>query len=189
MLYGLRALANVLVIALAARALVKRAPAVLAHAAPAVVAVVVLFHAGYALVLRHAGLAMFTPAAYKLKEIAAPEATLATGACGEIPYVTDLVTIDVLGLNDRHIAHSPMPERRYGGFGHDKGDGRYVIAQKPTYLIPNPFATPKPDPGPGFTKSFVEIFAMPELREDYTFRSLPLDDGRYFNFYERKPGH
>ena len=42
-------------------------------------------------------------------------ATLATNAAGIIPYVSGLRTIDMLGLNDVHIAHAPVVALRSPG--------------------------------------------------------------------------
>ncbi len=190
-LYGLRAAFTLLVVALAAaRVMRRRRPTARATASLAwgAFTAVLGYHALYCVVLRGAQVASFSAVAAKLKEIAAPDETIATGACGEIPYVTDLVTYDTLGLNDKHIAHEPMPDRKYGGFGHDRGDGPYILAQRPSYLIPVPYATPKPRRGPNFEKTFIEIFATPGLEEDYEFRSLELGDGRWFSFYKRKSG-
>ena len=38
----------------------------------------------------------------------------------------------------------------------------------------------------GFEKSFIQIFKRPEFRGSYEFRSVRLEDGRYFNYYRRK---
>ncbi len=64
---------------------------------------------------------------------AQPGDTLAIDAAGIIPFYTDLYTIDMLGLNDRHIAHLDITTGK-GLAGHDKFDPRYVLAQKPTYI-------------------------------------------------------
>lgn len=64
---------------------------------------------------------------------AQPIDTLAVEAAGIIPFYTDLYTIDMLGLNDLHIAHLDMPTG--GGLaGHEKTDPAYILARRPTYL-------------------------------------------------------
>ena len=130
---------------------------------------------------------VFVQQGLKLKEISSREDTLAVGACGAIPYLSGLVTYDTFGLNDRHIARLPLPEQRYGGFGHDKGDGAYILGKRPTYLIPVGELTDEPRPAPYGDKTFSEIFAMPELARNYEFKSIEMPNGKYFNFYKRRP--
>jgi hypothetical protein len=60
-----------------------------------------------------------------------PGATVATGAAGKIPYFSDLHTIDMLGLNDRHIART---EPRSSIPGHGRFDVEYVLARKPDII-------------------------------------------------------
>jgi arabinofuranosyltransferase len=123
----------------------------------------------------------------RLREIARPDDTVAVGACGAIPYYSGLVTVDVLGLNDRHIARQPVAEPGSDAFGHERGDGRYVMSKRPTFMIPLPILTQSPNPNhAGFEKSFIEIFELPEFKSDYEFRNVEIQPGRYFNYYKRK---
>ena len=62
-----------------------------------------------------------------------PDETLAIGAAGIVPYYTDLYTIDILGLNDLHIAHLEVPLGA-GLSGHEKSDPEYVLTHRPTYI-------------------------------------------------------
>ncbi|TCV82512.1 glycosyltransferase family 39 protein [Sulfurirhabdus autotrophica] len=69
-----------------------------------------------------------------------PNTTLATGAAGKIPYYSELRTIDILGLNDKHIGklkNSLIPFH----VGHNKYDPQYVFSLKPdliaTWIDPN----------------------------------------------------
>ncbi|GAB4330481.1 MAG: hypothetical protein Kow0099_01070 [Candidatus Abyssubacteria bacterium] len=41
-----------------------------------------------------------------IKRIVGPDTTIATASAGELPYTVDVIFIDMLGLNDRDIAHS-----------------------------------------------------------------------------------
>lgn len=54
-------------------------------------------------------------------------------ATGIVPYYSDLPTIDMLGVNDEHIAHLPIP-LGYGISGHEKEDGGYVLSRKPAMI-------------------------------------------------------
>ncbi len=61
-----------------------------------------------------------------------PDATLATGAAGKIPFFSKLHTIDMLGLNDPHIART-SPQGIYGP-GHNKYDPDYVFFNEPDLI-------------------------------------------------------
>jgi hypothetical protein len=123
----------------------------------------------------------------KLRELAPAGASVATGACGAIPFYSGLVTYDTLGLNDKHIARQPIREPLAAPFGHERGDGAYVLAQKPTFVIMLPFPTQAPTRGfTGFARTFRDLAESAEFKRDYEFRSVTLADGRYFNYFQRK---
>lgn len=63
----------------------------------------------------------------RVGEIAHSDDTIALIDAGAIPFFTDAHIIDMVGLNDNHIAHLP------GGFL-SKYDNSYVLAQEPTYI-------------------------------------------------------
>lgn len=60
-----------------------------------------------------------------------PGATVAVDAAGKIPYFSGLRAIDMLGLNDRHIARRPASR---GGVGHGKFDPDYVLSRRPDLI-------------------------------------------------------
>jgi hypothetical protein len=60
-----------------------------------------------------------------------PGATVAVDAAGKIPYFSGLPAIDMLGLNDRHIARQPGSR---GGVGHGKFDPDYVLGRRPDLI-------------------------------------------------------
>jgi arabinofuranosyltransferase len=67
------------------------------------------------------------------------DATLAINVAGLIPYRTRRYTIDMLGLNDRHIAQTATQTRTEDGVvfvGHFKHDGVYVCSRRPDIVIP-----------------------------------------------------
>jgi arabinofuranosyltransferase len=71
-----------------------------------------------------------------------PGALVALHTAGSTPFFApNLKFIDMLGLNDRAIAHrSPVPIRTPWQLvpGHAKGDGAYVLRRAPTYVIAGP---------------------------------------------------
>lgn len=63
-----------------------------------------------------------------LNHNAPANARIAIGDAGAVPFYSDRYTIDLMGLNDAHIARLPG---RYG----QKVDVAYVLSQRPDYLI------------------------------------------------------
>ena len=124
----------------------------------------------------------------KLREIAKPGDTLAIGAAGAIPYYSGLVTYDTLGLNDKHIARVPVKDPAHLGFGHERGDGAYILSKKPTYLLPTPLRSGVPGDAPWWRwvdQSFSEMFAMDDFKRDYHFEQVEMPGGGYFKYYVR----
>ena len=68
--------------------------------------------------------------------------TIALNTAGSTPFFAPQHRfIDMLGLNDKHIAHRQIKERRtwMQQFpGHGKGDGQYILQRKPDYIILGP---------------------------------------------------
>ena len=57
-------------------------------------------------------------------------ALIAVNHAGAVPYYSDLPTIDMAGLSDKHIARVP-------GARHKKWDPAYVLAKKPVFIVLN----------------------------------------------------
>lgn len=122
-----------------------------------------------------------------------PDAWIAVSNAGIVPYEADLRTIDMLGLNDRHIALRPVRALSAKMAGHEKGDGNYVLGLRPDAIlfihleVTNP-ATHTDIPGPiegmrhwpsiveryAFGTSEKEIAANPAFRQAYEPRSAVL---------------
>lgn len=64
-----------------------------------------------------------------LNDTLPPAATIAIGDAGMLPYYADRTSIDILGLNDRHIARQP------GRFMSGKRDSAYVLAKRPQVIV------------------------------------------------------
>jgi hypothetical protein len=64
-----------------------------------------------------------------------PGDTVACNSAGGIPYYSGLRAIDMLGLNDRHIAMAEPPGFGHGFAGHEKYDADYVLARLPEYVV------------------------------------------------------
>jgi hypothetical protein len=60
---------------------------------------------------------------------------IAVDPAGAVPYWSRLPAIDMLGLNDRWLAHHPPPGFGSGRLGHELGDGRYVLSRRPDLVL------------------------------------------------------
>lgn len=118
-----------------------------------------------------------------LKRHADPNALLATNGAGAMPYYSKLETVDMLGMNDTHIAHRRMDHMGAGIMGHEKGDGAYVLSRRPDYIDCG-FYDPAKGQMPMFVGDF-ELFESPEFREKYVLKDHKLRSGRDFFIYER----
>jgi arabinofuranosyltransferase len=117
-----------------------------------------------------------------LKDTADPEAVIATNTAGSIPYFSKLKTIDMLGLNDAHIAHRKVSNMGSRYAGHEKADGRYVLDRKPDYIQ---FWSSLGWETPVF-RSDEEIYADPEFHEQYELRRTTLPSGEILMLFERR---
>jgi arabinofuranosyltransferase len=57
--------------------------------------------------------------------------TLAVDGAGKVPYVTGMVTIDMLGLNDVFLGHK---KTSFFVVGHNKFDAAYVMRRHPDLI-------------------------------------------------------
>lgn len=69
-----------------------------------------------------------------LKEKYPPETLIAVINAGAIPYYCELRCIDMLGLNDSTIAHTPLKYENLCLPGHDKSNSGYVLDRKPQLI-------------------------------------------------------
>ena len=76
----------------------------------------------------------WTAAGKWLQANAPAHASVACVPIGAVAYYSDLVVIDMLGLTDKHIARAKVTVG-VGWAGHEKHDGKYVLARQPTYLL------------------------------------------------------
>jgi arabinofuranosyltransferase len=115
-----------------------------------------------------------------LKANAPPNAIIATNTAGSIPYFSKLKTIDMLGMNDKHIAHRKIPWLGKGWAGHEKGDGAYVLSRRPDYIQ---FGSSLGSEYPVFL-SDMEIYESPIFHELYSLQVYRLASGDSLYLYE-----
>jgi arabinofuranosyltransferase len=102
-----------------------------------------------------------------------PGESMAAMGAGAIPYYSNRETIDLLGLNDKHIARLEVENMGSGVAGHEKKDPDYVLNQrKPTYI-------------PGI---WTEYFGGPQALKDtglYTREEVTTRYGRRIVLWKR----
>ncbi len=86
---------------------------------------------------------------------------LSSDAAGVVPFYADLPVIDPLGLNDYYIARHKSADRGHGWLGHELGDGKYVLDQRPDILIFSDFQSDI------YFPSDAEIAADPRFHVNY----------------------
>jgi hypothetical protein len=70
-----------------------------------------------------------------LKHAVGDDTSIALVPVGIIPFYSGLETIDLVGLNDKHIARADVPGFRRGEPGHEKYDSRYVLRRQPDIML------------------------------------------------------
>jgi arabinofuranosyltransferase len=91
------------------------------------------------------------------------EPLLAAATVGSLCYYAKLPSLDMYGLNDRHLARH-RPEGFGTGFiGHELGDGAYALRRRPDLVI---FTGPTGRLTPG-SRGETEMFNAPEFAREY----------------------
>jgi hypothetical protein len=70
-----------------------------------------------------------------LRDNTPPGTWVAAQGAGAIAYYSQRPVIDLLGLNDVHIAHVDVPDIGSGKAGHEKRDAAYVLSRQPDYIL------------------------------------------------------
>jgi hypothetical protein len=102
---------------------------------------------------------------------------VAVDAAGAIPYYSQLRSLDMLGLNDAHIARRRTREFGHGLQGHELGDGNYIFERSPDIVIGGILG--------GDRLSYVggrEMEADPRFADRYRLANFYADDPEPLNF-------
>lgn len=119
----------------------------------------------------------------------APGDSIAVIAAGALPYYSGLEAIDMLGLNDRTIAHREMDGLGSGQAGHEKFDVDYVLGREPTYVVVGAYgASEDPQPARELVRPFYPaeraMLASPRFRAEYRLERARTPSG-YFAYFVR----
>jgi arabinofuranosyltransferase len=120
---------------------------------------------------------------------------IALQPAGYIPFYSQRFSLDMLGLNDTHIAHLPI-KMGSGKAGHEKWDGDYILSRRPEIIIlgmgvyPNPIQnlTDRSEieqimqPG----RAGWEIWGNPQFIAWYKPASALLPNGQYLDFFIKR---
>jgi hypothetical protein len=111
---------------------------------------------------------------------------------GSIPYESRLPSIDMLGLNDEHIAHHEVDAPGVLA-GHEKYDSAYVLERRPEIIILNDHLTPSPWSLADYDvlrsqviTAIPDMLSSPGLARDYEPRSARIAGGGWFNLFVRR---
>ncbi|MFQ5718023.1 MAG: hypothetical protein ACE5IK_00605 [Acidobacteriota bacterium] len=125
-----------------------------------------------------------------LRQHLPPGTWVAVNPAGALPYTSRLPTIDMLGLNDREIALTPV--RRLGSgrlAGHEKGNGKSVFRRRPGVIL---VGGVKLDQQGGdlswvpHNRSERELARLPGLYDIYRLESHRMPDGRHLTLLVRR---
>jgi hypothetical protein len=101
-------------------------------------------------------------AGHYMRESLPADTLVAMNPAGLTPYHSGLRTIDMLGLNDRHIARFGHRDRSRP-HGDQLGDGAYVLHRDPDVILLGPALNPRP----GGSVTERELARLPEFRREY----------------------
>jgi hypothetical protein len=115
-----------------------------------------------------------------------PGTWIALNPAGALPYESRLPAIDMLGLNDREIALTPVGRLGRGRLaGHEKGNGQSVFDRRPEIIFIGGVKLDTPPALRDWTphsRSERELSRLPGLLDVYGFESARMEDGRILTF-------
>jgi len=120
-----------------------------------------------------------------LKNNVPPGSTIASLVVGAIPYRSELVTIDLLGLTDREVARNGNVYAA-GYPGHQRYHTEYILGRRPDYIVYHSsgrFTEPRNEDSASIPKPFgyalYDLANNPRTKELYEYRALRMENGRF----------
>lgn len=128
-----------------------------------------------------------------LREGVPGETSIAVVAAGAVPFESRLVTIDMLGINDEHIAHRKLDIGTFPA-GHEKYHSEYVLGRRPDIIILADALTGEPLGQDGYAAyeasvipAVLDMLGTPRLWAEYEARSVQVgSEGLWFNLLVRR---
>ena len=126
-----------------------------------------------------------------------PETTFAAVPIGAVSYYSGLRVIDMVGLTDRTIAHTFVPNMGgAGSAGHEKHNGAYVLLRRPELLLlGNIFVDTAPVLPPNYFPPYdlpairwreKDVWAHPAFATAYVRRDLRIDEVHWLHYFARR---
>jgi hypothetical protein len=128
-----------------------------------------------------------------LRETMPRDTTVAVIAAGALPYESRLPAIDMLGLNDEHIAHRELDLGQFAA-GHEKYDSAYVLDRQPDIILLTELLTAAPlrrddyeaAAASALIPALDDMLRNPRLWSDYEMRSVELVEGAWINLFAHR---
>jgi arabinofuranosyltransferase len=118
--------------------------------------------------------------------------TVAAVPVGAISYESRLAVIDMLGINDEHIAHRDVPLGEFPA-GHEKYDSAYVLDQQPDIILLFDGLSASPwtagdyaGLNGAFIPAVVDMLNNQRLSLEYERRAVQVREGKWLNVYARR---
>lgn len=122
----------------------------------------------------------------------AADSEIAVVPVGAIAYESQRNIIDMLGINDEHIAHRELPLGEFPA-GHEKYDSEYVLDRRPDIIIlfdglsGSPWSSREYDMLRGvIIPAVTEMLENERLDKLYQRRAVEIREGKWFNLYVRR---
>ncbi len=117
------------------------------------------------------------------------DASVAAVPVGAIAYESRLTVIDMLGINDEHIAHRDVDLGEFPA-GHEKYDSEYVLDRQPDIIIlfdglsPSPWTSADYATLNGaFIPAVIDMLNSQRLAREYERRAVEVREGSWLNLY------
>lgn len=123
-----------------------------------------------------------------LSEVMPPGTAIALCPVGALPFHSGLPVVDMLGLNDRHIARV-RPDRRYYYPGHHRHDAGYVLSRQPdlVMLANGPVVRePRDFPWTAVRQYERDLAHHPRFRAEYRLIHVPLEPPYFVQLFARR---
>ncbi len=119
-------------------------------------------------------------------------ASVAAVPVGAIAYESNLAIIDMLGINDEHIAHRDVDLGEFPA-GHEKYDSEYVLDRQPDIIILFDGLSASPWTSADyatlnnvFIPAVIDMLGSERLAREYERRAVEIQEGQWLNVYVRR---
>ena len=123
-----------------------------------------------------------------LQKLAQSDELIAAVPVGAIGYYSEMRVMDMVGLVDPVIALEPFDPNYIATWrpGHDKGNGAYILSQRPDYIQFVDYLTSEPYEGLDVQaqqyKSIVEIWGLQSFHDNYSFFPVQIEGAGFTIF-------